>query len=479
MPACGRGAEQLVDLRLGADVDAAGRLVEQQQLRLGEQPPAEHDLLLVAARERADRRRGSSRSLHLQPLDHLPHGAGFLGRTAEPGRRRADPQWTRRCWRARSGRSARPRDPAVLGHHGDAQLEVRRAGSRGWTARPSSNTRPAQRPRRARAEERLQQFGAARAEQAGRARRSPRPRTRQRDPVGFAAAGPLATGVQRRGRRSRSTASPGSPPSVRKQRLHRAADHRLGGLRGGHGHGRRTRRPPRRCAAPSRGRRSGRSPPSGGRCRRCRRPPCAARRSPRTAARPRPPMSADVGSSMISTRASRRECLGDGDQLLLAGAQLADRRAAGRARPRCGPAAPGSRGASAAASTVPAFGCAARGRGRCSRRPTGPGTRSSSWGSSRCRARCASAGLANRTGLAVDRRSCRAWPVTSPERIFISVDLPAPFSPSSACTSPASHGEVDVPAGERAAVGLADAGHLDQRGTRLFHDTPRVGGRWE
>ena len=47
--------DELVDLELRADVDAARRLVEQQDLRLRQQRLAEHDLLLVAAGKRADR----------------------------------------------------------------------------------------------------------------------------------------------------------------------------------------------------------------------------------------------------------------------------------------------------------------------------------------------------------------------------------------------------------------------------------------
>ena len=43
----------LVDRELGADVDAARRLVEEQDARLAEQPFADDDLLLVAAREQA------------------------------------------------------------------------------------------------------------------------------------------------------------------------------------------------------------------------------------------------------------------------------------------------------------------------------------------------------------------------------------------------------------------------------------------
>ena len=47
----GERVDDLVDLVLRADVDAAGRLVEDENVRLGEQPLAEDDLLLVAAGE--------------------------------------------------------------------------------------------------------------------------------------------------------------------------------------------------------------------------------------------------------------------------------------------------------------------------------------------------------------------------------------------------------------------------------------------
>ena len=48
-------ADQRVHLRLGADVDAARRVVEQHHRRLRVEPLGEHDLLLVAARQRARR----------------------------------------------------------------------------------------------------------------------------------------------------------------------------------------------------------------------------------------------------------------------------------------------------------------------------------------------------------------------------------------------------------------------------------------
>ena len=47
--------EEAVDLGLGPDVDAAGRLVDDQHRRLAGQPLAEHDLLLVATRQCRDR----------------------------------------------------------------------------------------------------------------------------------------------------------------------------------------------------------------------------------------------------------------------------------------------------------------------------------------------------------------------------------------------------------------------------------------
>src|SRR6185369_398885 len=46
--------EQREDLGLGPDVDAARGFIEQEQLRIGVEPLADHDLLLVAARQQAD-----------------------------------------------------------------------------------------------------------------------------------------------------------------------------------------------------------------------------------------------------------------------------------------------------------------------------------------------------------------------------------------------------------------------------------------
>src|SRR5918995_6483591 len=56
------------DLRLGADVDAPGRLVEDEEARVHAQPAREQHLLLVAARELADRLLGA-RALDAEALD--------------------------------------------------------------------------------------------------------------------------------------------------------------------------------------------------------------------------------------------------------------------------------------------------------------------------------------------------------------------------------------------------------------------------
>ena len=52
MPSSAERSHEPLDLGLGADVDAARRLVEDQQPRLGDQPAGEQHLLLVAAAER-------------------------------------------------------------------------------------------------------------------------------------------------------------------------------------------------------------------------------------------------------------------------------------------------------------------------------------------------------------------------------------------------------------------------------------------
>ena len=132
----GRGElrDDPVDLDLGADVDAAGRLVEDQHARLGRQPLAEHDLLLVAARQRARelvdagradpklldvaRRRSSARSR--RGSSSRGNSRGRIGSVTFDGDREVEDEAVL---------------VAVLGDVGDAR---RRAPRTGWRTRPAS-----------------------------------------------------------------------------------------------------------------------------------------------------------------------------------------------------------------------------------------------------------------------------------------------------------------------------------------------------
>ena len=60
-------------------------------------------------------------------------------------------------------------------------------------------------------------------------------------------------------------------------------------------------------------------------------------------------------------------------------------------------------------------------------------------------------------GLAVDADRARRRAVSMPERMLISVDLPAPFSPSRQCTSPRAEVEADVVVRDDAGERLRDA----------------------
>ena len=77
----GIGADEAIELVLGADVDAAGRVEQQQDAALGEQPLGDRDFLLVAARERADPRPQCA-PIHVDPLENR------LDRRPSRGRRR-------------------------------------------------------------------------------------------------------------------------------------------------------------------------------------------------------------------------------------------------------------------------------------------------------------------------------------------------------------------------------------------------------
>ena len=143
---------------------------------------------------------------------------------------------------------------------------------------------------------------------------------------------------------------------------------------------------------------------------------------------------AEVGSSMIRMRASSERALAISTSCCSPMRRPAMRASGSSSMPR--------RARSFRAAAVIAW----RSRKRPARSGSRPrkmlaatlssGTRLSSWWMMATPARSASRTPAKRTGAPSIRisPSSAGW---TPERIFISVDLPAPFSPTSACTSPA------------------------------------------
>ena len=86
-PASARAADECVDLRAGADVDAAGRLVQQQHPAVAQQPAGQHDLLLVAARQRAPgRSTPAGRTSSESAISRRPCARRALVEEAERGR---------------------------------------------------------------------------------------------------------------------------------------------------------------------------------------------------------------------------------------------------------------------------------------------------------------------------------------------------------------------------------------------------------
>ena len=117
----GEAAHQRVDLGLGADVDAAGRLVHDQDARRGLEPLAEHDLLLVAAGELADhllRAAGADAEL-------LDRGGGALAPRRAKSMKMPRAMRAQRGHRGVLGDGHRPDEAlqaAVLGDVGDAEV---------------------------------------------------------------------------------------------------------------------------------------------------------------------------------------------------------------------------------------------------------------------------------------------------------------------------------------------------------------------
>ena len=104
--------DDLVDLRLAADVDAARRLVEQQDVGVLMQQPADRHLLLIPARERAHRLPRASGRERAARESSGACARAWRARSSKPPRASAADAWRTGCRRSRAAaRALRPCGP--------------------------------------------------------------------------------------------------------------------------------------------------------------------------------------------------------------------------------------------------------------------------------------------------------------------------------------------------------------------------------
>ena len=157
-------AHERLDLGLGADVDAARRVVEDEQPRGGGEHAGEQHLLLVAARELGELLVGS-RGLDAQPVDELLGDAPLVGadEQAAAGQPRQDRERDVVLDRQRGDDAL---GLAVLGDEGDASRD---RGARGAAPDRLAFHRDRARIERLGAEDGLGSRGPARAQQTRQA----------------------------------------------------------------------------------------------------------------------------------------------------------------------------------------------------------------------------------------------------------------------------------------------------------------------
>ena len=153
--------DNLADLRLGADIDALGRLVENQQLGVAGKPARDDDLLLIAARQRRNGNIGGGHADGDGAL-RLVHDAVFEIAADQPARRHRI-EHGQRCIGAHAELGDQSLIAAILRHVANAGRHGRR--------RIAGRERDAANGNRARlisvyAEDGIHDFAAARANEA-------------------------------------------------------------------------------------------------------------------------------------------------------------------------------------------------------------------------------------------------------------------------------------------------------------------------
>ena len=169
-PSRGELGDLALDVGLRADVDAAGRLVEDEQLRGGRQPAREQDLLLVAAGQVAGEHAGVGRS-HAESRDVLGHQASCSA-AADSAQPAAASLHAEHDVLGHGQVADDALGPAVLGREGDPVLDRVARGEESLTGAPVDLDLSA--VGAVGAVEQPDELGAARAEQSGDCRR-PRP----------------------------------------------------------------------------------------------------------------------------------------------------------------------------------------------------------------------------------------------------------------------------------------------------------------
>jgi hypothetical protein len=164
MPSLRSLADEAVDGGLAVDVDAAGGLVEDEQVLGGGEPLRQHDLLLVAAREELHllvqaRRRARRPRWSARPPGGVRSGRRARGRQQRPQARYAST--TLSAIDCRSDRPSRLRSSVMK----PRRRRTASRGERSRTGRPWRWTVAA--GERIRAEERAGELGAAGALEAG------------------------------------------------------------------------------------------------------------------------------------------------------------------------------------------------------------------------------------------------------------------------------------------------------------------------